>query len=113
MRIFSDAEVRAGEKVAGDVVAAQRDTLDLEIDGDDGAVLHGDRLADVERGDGVGHPAAELDVGPFAVVGVTTDERELMRVAVETADTAKIAALMVPGIGTMDDMQKAMSGMVR
>jgi 4-hydroxy 2-oxovalerate aldolase len=55
-------------------------------------------VIEVTHGDGLG--GSSFNYGRSLV-----DERLLMRAAVETATQAKIAALMVPGIGTMDDMR--------
>lgn len=55
-------------------------------------------VIEVTHGDGLG--GSSFNYGRSLV-----DERVLMKTAVETADRAKIAALMVPGIGTMDDMR--------
>lgn len=55
-------------------------------------------VIEVTHGDGLG--GSSYNYGRSLV-----DERELMTAAVETAERAKIAALMVPGIGTMDDMR--------
>jgi len=55
-------------------------------------------VIEVTHGDGLG--GSSFNYG-FSL----TDERLLMKVAVETAKQAKIAALMVPGIGTMDDIR--------
>jgi 4-hydroxy 2-oxovalerate aldolase len=55
-------------------------------------------VIEVTHGDGLG--GSSYNYGRSL-----TDERVLMRTAVETAKQAKIAALMVPGIGTMDDMR--------
>jgi 4-hydroxy 2-oxovalerate aldolase len=55
-------------------------------------------VIEVTHGDGLGGSS-------FNYGRSLTDERELMEVAVATAQRAKIAALMVPGIGTMDDMR--------
>ncbi len=55
-------------------------------------------VIEVTHGDGLG--GSSYNYGRSL-----TDERVLMRIAVETATQAKIAALMVPGIGTMDDMR--------
>jgi 4-hydroxy 2-oxovalerate aldolase len=55
-------------------------------------------VIEVTHGDGLGGSS-------FNYGRSLTDERLLMQTAVETADRAKIAALMVPGIGTMDDMR--------
>lgn len=55
-------------------------------------------VIEVTHGDGLGGSS-------FTYGRSRTDERILMRAAVETAGRAKIAALMVPGIGTMDDMR--------
>ena len=55
-------------------------------------------VIEVTHGDGLGGSS-------FNYGRSLTDERVLMQVAVETARRAKIAALMVPGIGTMDDMR--------
>ena len=55
-------------------------------------------VIEVTHGDGLG--GSSFNYG-FSL----TDERLLMRAAVETATNAKIAALMVPGIGTLDDIR--------
>jgi 4-hydroxy 2-oxovalerate aldolase len=55
-------------------------------------------VIEVTHGDGLG--GSSYNYG-FSLV----DERELMRIAVETAQQAKIAALMLPGLGTMDDIK--------
>ena len=55
-------------------------------------------VIEVTHGDGLG--GSSFNYG-FSL----TDERTLMKAAVETAKQAKIAALMVPGIGTMDDIR--------
>jgi len=55
-------------------------------------------VIEVTHGDGLG--GSSFNYGRSLV-----DERILMRTAVETAQQARIAALMVPGIGTMDDMR--------
>ena len=55
-------------------------------------------VIEVSHGDGLG--GSSFNYG-FSL----TDERLLMKAAVETATQAKIAALMVPGIGTMDDIR--------
>jgi 4-hydroxy 2-oxovalerate aldolase len=66
-------------------------------------------VIEVSHGDGVG--GSSFNYG-FSY----TDEMILVRAAVEEAHQAKIAVLMVPGIGTKDDMRKAAeagAGMVR
>ena len=55
-------------------------------------------VIEVTHGDGLG--GSSFNYG-FSL----TDERLLMKAAVETAKQAKIAALMLPGIGTMDDIR--------
>ena len=55
-------------------------------------------VIEVTHGDGLGGSSFNYGFSH-------TDERLLMRAAVETAKTAKIAALMVPGIGTLDDIR--------
>jgi 4-hydroxy 2-oxovalerate aldolase len=57
-------------------------------------------VIEVTHGDGLG--GSSFNYG-FSKV----DERELMRAAVETARRAKIAALMLPGLGTKDDVKAA------
>jgi 4-hydroxy 2-oxovalerate aldolase len=63
--------------------------------------------------DAVGMPVIEVTHGDglggssFNYGFSHTDERVLMKVAVETAQRAKIAALMLPGLGTMDDIRAA------
>jgi 4-hydroxy 2-oxovalerate aldolase len=54
-------------------------------------------VIEVTHGDGLG--GSSFNYG-FS----RTDERVLMRAAVETATKARIAALMLPGLGTMDDI---------
>ena len=55
-------------------------------------------VIEVTHGDGLG--GSSFNYG-FSL----TDERLLMKAAVESAKQAKIAALMVPGIGTFDDIR--------
>jgi 4-hydroxy 2-oxovalerate aldolase len=61
--------------------------------------------------DAVGMPVIEVTHGDglggssFNYGFSHTDERVLMKAAVESAKNAKIAALMVPGIGTLDDIR--------
>ncbi len=55
-------------------------------------------VIEVTHGDGLG--GSSFNYG-FSL----TDERVLMKAAVESAKRAKIAALMVPGIGTLDDIR--------
>jgi 4-hydroxy 2-oxovalerate aldolase len=55
-------------------------------------------VIEVTHGDGLG--GSSFNYG-FSL----TNERILMQAAVESAKQAKIAALMVPGIGTMDDIR--------
>lgn len=57
-------------------------------------------VIEVTHGDGLG--GSSFNYG-FSKV----DERLLMKVAVETATQAKIAALMLPGLGTKDDIKAA------
>lgn len=54
-------------------------------------------VIEVTHGDGLG--GSSFNYG-FSLV----DERKLMKAAVATAKTAKIAALMLPGVGTKDDI---------
>ncbi len=66
-------------------------------------------VIEVTHGDGLG--GSSYNYGRSLV-----DERELMAAAVETATQAKIAALMVPGIGTKDDIRACVDigvGLVR
>ena len=60
--------------------------------------LVGMPVIEVTHGDGLGGSSFNYGVS-------LTDERVLMKAAVESAKKAKIAALMVPGIGTMDDIR--------
>ena len=55
-------------------------------------------VIEVTHGDGLG--GSSFNYG-FSL----TDERQLMKAAVQTATTAKIAALMLPGLGTKDDIK--------
>jgi 4-hydroxy 2-oxovalerate aldolase len=57
-------------------------------------------VIEVTHGDGLG--GSSFNYG-FSKI----DERELIRVAVATATRAKIAALMLPGLGTKDDIKAA------
>jgi len=57
-------------------------------------------VIEVTHGDGLGGSS-------FTYVLSATDEQLLIRTAAETAAQAKIAVLMLPGIGTMDDMRAA------
>jgi 4-hydroxy 2-oxovalerate aldolase len=66
-------------------------------------------VIEVSHGDGVGGSSFNYGFSH-------TDEMVLVKAAVEEATQAKIAVLMVPGIGTKDDMRKAAeagAGMVR
>ncbi|HLI54916.1 MAG TPA: 4-hydroxy-2-oxovalerate aldolase [Acidimicrobiales bacterium] len=55
-------------------------------------------VIEVTHGDGLG--GSSFNYG-FSLV----DERKLMKAAVETARRARIAALMLPGVGTKEDVQ--------
>jgi 4-hydroxy 2-oxovalerate aldolase len=55
-------------------------------------------VIEVTHGDGLGGSSFNYGFSH-------TDERLLMRAAVETAERAKIAALMLPGLGTRDDIR--------
>jgi 4-hydroxy 2-oxovalerate aldolase len=57
-------------------------------------------VIEVTHGDGLGGSS-------FTYGRSATDERILIRAAAEVAVQAKIAVLMLPGIGTMDDMRAA------
>ena len=57
-------------------------------------------VIEVSHGDGLG--GASFNYG-FS----HTDEMNLVRVAVETAATSRIAVLMLPGIGVKDDLRRA------
>lgn len=57
-------------------------------------------VIEVTHGDGLGGSSFNYGFSK-------TDERVLMKVAVETAKRAKIAALMLPGLGTKDDIKAA------
>jgi 4-hydroxy 2-oxovalerate aldolase len=57
-------------------------------------------VIEVTHGDGLG--GSSFNYGFSA-----TPERQLIRVAVETATSARIAALMLPGLGTKDDITAA------
>lgn len=57
-------------------------------------------VLEVAHGDGLGGSS-------FTYGFSRTPERELIRAAVETADRAGIAALLLPGIGTTDDIRAA------
>jgi 4-hydroxy 2-oxovalerate aldolase len=66
-------------------------------------------VIEVSHGDGLG--GSSLTYGLSA-----TPERELIAAAVQTAERAKIAALLLPGIGTADDLRAVADigvGMVR
>ena len=73
----------------------------------------GDVRAVVAALDGAGMPVIEVSHGDglggssFTYGFSTTDERTLIKVAVETARTAKIAVLLLPGVGVMDDIRAA------
>ena len=54
-------------------------------------------VIEVTHGDGLGGSSFNYGFG-------LTDERELIREAVATAERSKIAALMLPGLGTKDDI---------
>jgi len=55
-------------------------------------------VIEVTHGDGLGGSSYNYGFSK-------TDERTLMKVAVETATGARIAALMLPGLGTKDDIK--------
>jgi 4-hydroxy 2-oxovalerate aldolase len=55
-------------------------------------------VIEVTHGDGLGGSSFNYGFSH-------TDERVLMQAAVETAERAKIAALMLPGLGTRDDIR--------
>ncbi len=55
-------------------------------------------VIEVTHGDGLGGSSFNYGFSH-------TDERVLMKAAVETAQRAKIAALMLPGLGTRDDIR--------
>lgn len=57
-------------------------------------------VIEVTHGDGLGGSSFNYGFSH-------TDEKILMKTAVETAKRAKIAALMLPGLGTKDDIKKA------
>jgi 4-hydroxy 2-oxovalerate aldolase len=57
-------------------------------------------VIEVTHGDGLG--GSSFNYGFSA-----TDEMDLVRAAVETARQAKIAVLMLPGIGVKDDLRRA------
>jgi 4-hydroxy 2-oxovalerate aldolase len=73
-----------------------------------------DQVRQVVRGlDAAGVPVIEVSHGD-GLAGSSynygfsmTDERLLMRAAVESATQARIAALMLPGLGTIDDIRAA------
>jgi 4-hydroxy 2-oxovalerate aldolase len=54
-------------------------------------------IIEVTHGDGLGGSSFNYGFSK-------TPERTLMKVAVETAQRARIAALMLPGVGTKDDI---------
>jgi 4-hydroxy 2-oxovalerate aldolase len=55
-------------------------------------------VIEVSHGDGLG--GSSYTYGPSLV-----DERELITIAVDTVSRAKVAALLLPGIGTVDDIR--------
>jgi 4-hydroxy 2-oxovalerate aldolase len=57
-------------------------------------------VIEVTHGDGLGGSS-------FTYGFSRTDERDLIRVAAETAQRSKIAVLMLPGVGVMDDIRAA------
>jgi 4-hydroxy 2-oxovalerate aldolase len=57
-------------------------------------------VIEVSHGDGLGGSS-------FTYGFSSTDERTLIRAAVETANRAKIAVLLLPGVGVMDDIRAA------
>jgi 4-hydroxy 2-oxovalerate aldolase len=73
-----------------------------------------DQVRQVVRGlDAAGIPVIEVSHGDglagssYNYGFSTTDERLLMRAAVESVTQARIAALMLPGLGTIDDIRAA------
>jgi len=62
----------------------------------------GVQVIEVSHGDGLG--GSSFNYGFSA-----TSELELIKIAAETATTAKIASLLLPGVGTIEDMHKAVA----
>lgn len=58
-------------------------------------------VIEVSHGDGLGGSSFNYGMS-------TTDERELIAAAAATAHHAKIAALLLPGVGTVDDIRAAL-----
>ena len=65
-----------------------------------GLDMAGVPVIEVTHGDGLGGSSFNYGFSH-------TDEMNLVRVAVETATSAKIAVLMLPGIGVKDDLRRA------
>jgi 4-hydroxy 2-oxovalerate aldolase len=91
----TDTTLRDGSHAVGHqfTVAQVRDV----VAGLDGA---GVPVIEVAHGDGLG--GSSLTYGRSG-----TDERELLAAAVETAERATIAAMILPGVGTADDIRAA------
>lgn len=92
---ITDSTLRDGSHAVSHQFTEQQ--VRAVVDGLDAA---GVPVIEVSHGDGLG--------GSSYVYGRSqTDERQLIRAAVENADRAQIAALMLPGVGTADDIKAA------
>ena len=98
------------------------------LDRDDGLVLHGDRLADVERGDRVGHPVAEREIlraprsfgarrsarprGRAAARGTPSSRCSSMPSSRITSATAEISASVLRALRRVSTDSSVRSGMM-
>lgn len=100
MPFSAELDVRVTDTCLRDGSHAVRHQLTAEQVGRVVAALDaaGVPLIEVAHGDGLGGSS-------FTYGRSRTDERELIGVAVETARDAGIAALLLPGIGTTDDLR--------
>ena len=100
MTFSSELDIRVTDSCLRDGSHAKRHRFSVE---DVRAVVRalddaGMPVIEVSHGDGLG--------GSSFTYGLSsTDERELVRAAVETATRAKIATLLLPGVGTADDIR--------
>jgi 4-hydroxy 2-oxovalerate aldolase len=100
MTFSSELDIRVTDSCLRDGSHAKRHRFSVE---DVRAVVRalddaGMPVIEVSHGDGLG--------GSSFTYGLSSiDERELVRTAVETATRAKIATLLLPGVGTADDIR--------
>ncbi len=133
--IMTAAATKVGEEMAKEAAAVAGGTHDDAADGIFFNSMWDVRMTDTSLRDGSHHKrhqftkdevqaiVAALDAAGVPVIEVThgdglggssfnygfskTPEQELIKIAAETAKEAKIAFLMLPGVGTKDDIKEA------